>query len=58
LVARVGDRNAASRALLKRLGLRLEAHPVENEWCKGELTSEVDYVLARERRRPWWSAHR
>ena len=30
-------------------GLRAEAHLVEDEWFKGELTSEDDYaVLARE----------
>jgi RimJ/RimL family protein N-acetyltransferase len=49
VVARVDVRNAPSRALLERVGMRLEAHPVENEWCKGELTSEADYaMLARE----------
>lgn len=49
VVARVDARNAASRALLERLGVRQEAHLIENEWFKGELTSEVDYaVLARE----------
>jgi len=49
VVARVDARNTASRALLERLGLRLEAHLVENEWFKGELGSETDYaVLARE----------
>jgi RimJ/RimL family protein N-acetyltransferase len=49
LVARVDDRNAASCALLARLGFRLEAHLIENEWFKGELTSEFDYgLLARE----------
>jgi RimJ/RimL family protein N-acetyltransferase len=49
VVARVDDRNVRSCALLERLGLRREAHLMENEWVKGELTSEVDYaVLARE----------
>ena len=49
VVARVDERNTASRRLLERLGARLEAHLVENEWLKGELTSETDYaVLARE----------
>jgi RimJ/RimL family protein N-acetyltransferase len=49
LIARVDDRNTASSALLTRLGFRLEAHLVENEWLKGELTSEFDYaLLARE----------
>jgi RimJ/RimL family protein N-acetyltransferase len=45
VVARVDERNAPSRALLERLGLRLEAHLIENEWLKGELTSEVDYAM-------------
>jgi RimJ/RimL family protein N-acetyltransferase len=49
VTARVDVRNLPSRRLLERLGLRLEAHLVENEWFKGELTSETDYaVLARE----------
>lgn len=49
VVARVDERNAPSRALLERLNVRKEAHLIENEWCKGELTSEVDYaVLDRE----------
>jgi len=49
LVARVDERNATSRRLCERLGMRLEAHLVDNEWFKGELTSEVDYaLLARE----------
>jgi len=49
VIARVDARNARSRALLERLGLRLEAELVENEWFKGELTSEADYaVLSRE----------
>ena len=49
VIARVDLRNGASRAVLERLGLRLEAELLENEWFKGELTSEVDYaILARE----------
>ena len=54
VVARVDTRNTASRALLERLGMRQEANLIENEWIKGELTSEVDYaVLSRE----WLKAH-
>jgi RimJ/RimL family protein N-acetyltransferase len=54
VVARVDARNTASRALLERLGMRQEANLLENEWIKGELTSEVDYaVLSRE----WLKAH-
>ena len=49
VVARVDARNDASRRLLLRLGFRQEAELVENEWFKGELSSEVDFaVLARE----------
>lgn len=49
VTARVDARNTASRRLLERLGLRLEAQLLENEWFKGELTSETDYaMLARE----------
>jgi RimJ/RimL family protein N-acetyltransferase len=49
VIARVDSRNAASSALLTRLGFRLEAHLIENEWLKGELTSEFDYgLLSRE----------
>lgn len=49
VVARVDDRNVASRALLERLGLRAGAQVIENQWFKDELTSEVNYaVLARE----------
>lgn len=49
VVARVDTRNGRSRALLVRLGFRQEAELIENEWFKGELSSEADYaVLARE----------
>lgn len=49
VVARVDERNQRSRALLERVGMRREAHLMENEWVKGELTSEVDYaMLSRE----------
>jgi RimJ/RimL family protein N-acetyltransferase len=42
-------RNVRSAALLERLGLRREAHLIENEWVKGEWTDEVIYaVLADE----------
>ena len=48
-MARVDERNQRSRALLERVGMRREAHLIENEWVKGELTSEVDYaMLSRE----------
>ena len=53
IIARVDARNRPSSALLERLGFRLEAHLVENEWFKGELSSELDYaLLSREWPRP------
>lgn len=53
-VARVDARNARSLALCSRLGMRCEAHLVDNEWFKGEWCSEIDYaILARE-----WRASR
>lgn len=54
VVARLDARNDASARLCERLGMRREAHLVENEYFKGELTSEYDYgILARE-----WAARR
>jgi RimJ/RimL family protein N-acetyltransferase len=42
-------RNKASASVLERLGMRREAHLVENEFIKGEWSDEVRYaVLARE----------
>jgi RimJ/RimL family protein N-acetyltransferase len=52
VVARVDSRNHASLALARRLGMRQEAHLVENELFKDEWTDEIDFaLLARE-----WSA--
>jgi RimJ/RimL family protein N-acetyltransferase len=54
VVARLDDRNDASARLCERLGMRREAHLIENEIFKGELTSELDYgILSRE-----WFARR
>ena len=53
-VARVDERNVASWRLCERIGMRREAHLVENEVFKGALSSEYDYgVLSRE-----WKAAR
>ena len=38
-------RNAASARVLERLGMRREAHFVENEWLKGEWTDELVYAM-------------
>jgi RimJ/RimL family protein N-acetyltransferase len=42
---RLEARNAASARVLERIGMRREAHLVENEWVKGEWQSEVVYAL-------------
>jgi RimJ/RimL family protein N-acetyltransferase len=36
VVGRLEPRNVASARVLEKLGMRLEAHLVENEWVKGE----------------------
>src|SRR5690348_15191588 len=42
---RTEARNAASARVLEKLGRRLEAHFVENEWVKGEWQSELVYAI-------------
>ena len=52
IVGRAEARNVASTRVLEKLGMRREAHLIENEWVKGEWQSEVVYaLLARELRR-------
>ena len=52
--ARIEVRNDASLRLAEKLGMRREAHFVENEWIRGEWQSEIVYaMLARE-----WSVRR
>ena len=49
IVGRAEARNVASTRVLEKLGMRREAHLIENEWVKGEWQSEVIYaLLARE----------
>lgn len=49
VVGRAEARNLASARVLEKLGMRREAHLVENEWVKGEWQSELGYaVLAEE----------
>jgi RimJ/RimL family protein N-acetyltransferase len=49
IIGRTEARNTASARVLEKLGMRLEAHFVENEWVKGEWQSELLYaVLERE----------
>ena len=54
VIGRTEARNAASARVLEKLGMRPEAHFVENEWVKGEWQSELVYaILERE-----WSSQR
>ena len=49
VIGRTEARNVGSARVLEKLGMRLEAHLVENEWVKGEWQSELVYaVLDRE----------
>jgi RimJ/RimL family protein N-acetyltransferase len=44
---RCDARNGASAAVLRRLGMRQEAHLVENELFKGEWSDELVFALLR-----------
>lgn len=48
IIARIEIRNAGSAAVLERLGMRREAVLVQNEWFKGEWSTEADYALLAE----------
>lgn len=54
IVARLDVRNEASARLLQRLGMRQEAHFVENEFVKGEWTDEAVFALLASE---WSAAH-
>jgi RimJ/RimL family protein N-acetyltransferase len=45
VIGRLEARNTASARVLERLGMRKEAHLVENEYVKGEWQSEIVYAL-------------
>jgi RimJ/RimL family protein N-acetyltransferase len=45
IIARLDARNTGSINLLKRLGLRQEAHFVRNEYLKGEWTDELVFAM-------------
>ncbi|HEY5250597.1 MAG TPA: GNAT family protein [Acidimicrobiales bacterium] len=54
VVARVDARNRSSARLATRLGMRLEAHLVENEWFKGGWSDQLEFaVLAHQ----WSTGH-
>ena len=55
VIGRTEARNVASARVFEKLGMRHEAHLVENEWVKGEWQSELVYaVLVHE----WAAAQR
>jgi RimJ/RimL family protein N-acetyltransferase len=45
VIARIDERNDASAGVLRRLGMRQEARLVENEWFKGEWSTEIDFAI-------------
>ena len=45
VVGRTEAHNTASVRVLEKLGMRCEAHLVENEWVKGEWQSELVYAI-------------
>jgi RimJ/RimL family protein N-acetyltransferase len=45
VIGRIDERNTASGAVLRRIGMRQEAVLVENEWFKGEWTTEIDFAI-------------
>jgi len=54
VIGRTEARNTGSARTLEKLGMRREAHLVENEWVRGEWQSELVYaILDRE-----WRARR
>ncbi|MGC1406649.1 MAG: GNAT family protein [Candidatus Dormiibacterota bacterium] len=52
LCGRCDARNQASAKLMERLGMRPEAHLIQNERVKGEWTDELVYAILAEE---WWS---
>ena len=45
VIGRLEPRNRGSACVLEKLGMRREAHLVENEWVKGEWQSELVYAI-------------
>ncbi|HWI00672.1 MAG TPA: GNAT family N-acetyltransferase [Propionibacteriaceae bacterium] len=54
-IARIDARNVTSIRVAARLGMRQEAHLVENERFKGEWSDELDFGLLE---REWLAQHR
>ena len=47
IIGRCDGRNSSSARVLERLGMRREAHLVENEFVKGEWTDELEYAMLK-----------
>jgi RimJ/RimL family protein N-acetyltransferase len=45
MIGRCDARNAASAAVLRRVGMRQEAEFLQNEWVKGEWTDELVFAI-------------
>jgi RimJ/RimL family protein N-acetyltransferase len=45
IVGRLDARNTASARVLEKLGMRREAHLIDNEHVKGEWSSEMIYAM-------------
>lgn len=45
ITGRIDRRNPASAAVLMKVGMRQEAVLVDNEWFKGEWSTEVDFAI-------------
>jgi RimJ/RimL family protein N-acetyltransferase len=58
ITGRIDARNEPSAAVLRRLGMRQEAVLVENEWFKGEWSTEIDFAILEHEWRALRKAHR
>lgn len=45
MTARIDARNLASAAVARRLGMRQEAVLIDNEWFKGQWSTEIDFAI-------------
>jgi RimJ/RimL family protein N-acetyltransferase len=55
IVARIDERNEPSVRLARRLGMRQEARLVDNEFFKGEWTTELDFAMLADE---WYARHK
>jgi RimJ/RimL family protein N-acetyltransferase len=54
IIARIDERNEPSVRLARRVGMRHEARLVENEFFKGERSTELDFAMLTDE---WYAAH-